>query len=157
MSTLAERINVLRRARENALSGREQNIIDDMLRELHSQAAIEAEYINERPIVVATNLVGHHDRDAIMLHACMRIMVEFVEEECGGVAGLRAWNIDIAQFDNTAEQIKKQEELIRIYEWWTIDRPKAWDGASFGSVDALEEVDTNMLSRLVAIRESLWT
>ncbi len=77
------------------------------------------------------------DRDELMLHSCFQILKDFVEKE------------------HPMEHLHKEthkdflEELEHLYAWWI--RRQQED-----TIEDTEEDDT-MLSRLLKIRNCLWT
>jgi hypothetical protein len=118
---------------------------------------------------------NYYDVDTRMLHACMSLLVYYIEEECGGTAVLDAWNAD-----NECDPDENQAEALEIYRWWTIERTakhkhdEVWLMKLFGDVhnpdlslgtakeyhdyeDQLDKDDDDMLIRLMKIRRYLWT
>ncbi len=75
------------------------------------------------------------DRDVIMLHACFQILQDAVEQE----------QVD-TQCDYDAHK-DVVDEIRYLYNWW-VKRPVDFDD---------DEEDTQMLQRLMRIRNFLWT
>lgn len=114
---------------------------------------------------------NYYDIDTIMLHGMMSLLVRYVEDEHDGIDDLINWNNELKQrrindeFINE-DQISSDEEAIVIYNWWKNGRPqkqKILDDYKlpYEELDRLElnltDEDTEMLTRLVKIRKSLWT
>lgn len=92
------------------------------------------------------------DRDYLLLHAMFQILVDFIEEENP---------FEIIDFEYSDEHKRAKKELQELYTWWKEVRPKREDGLTIKEVVAKEDAwyieDTKMMSRLVKIREWLWT
>lgn len=129
---------------------------------------------------------GYYDTDERILHACMSLLVAYVERECGGEEAMQKWTDELrsepdpyAPAGAVNSQADRQEETLAIYRWWKVQRPadrqreddwmmEIW-GGSTGSRDpeerqryrdfeqANEDRDQEMLHRLIEVRRSLWT
>lgn len=81
--------------------------------------------------VVYTGLTPDwHDCDERMLHACMALLVHYVEWECGGDTDLQKWTDELranpdpyGPQDAQASQADTQDETLAIYRWWKVQRP----------------------------------
>lgn len=76
------------------------------------------------------------DRDAIMLHACFQLLVDFVEKEDG---------LNHCNYESHKESI---DDLTGLYEWWTKVFP-------LGKAEHEEEQEKLLL--LIKHRGFLWT
>lgn len=81
--------------------------------------------------VVRTGLPpGYYDQDTRMLHACMALLGDWVEEN-GGVERIVEWSAELRAATNASTQevnIRQagiQDEAIAIHRWWTVERPEA--------------------------------
>jgi hypothetical protein len=106
---------------------------------------------------------GYHDRDTMYLHACFQLLVDWVERE----KGLEWWSPEGVQ------QQTVYADLKRLYEWWTLERPKrdeareglwedpAYDPANGSTIIDLENThegeDQRNLELLTRLRGYLWT
>jgi hypothetical protein len=89
------------------------------------------------------------DKDIIMLHACFQLLTDFVEKE-KAFNGHIDWEID-------QEATNAKAEIQQLYHWWSTR--KTLD--NLNSIDTLEteqyNEDNRMLSRLIKVRQWLWT
>lgn len=137
--------------------------------------------------VVKTDLPpGYYETEDLILHACMSLLVRYVEYQCNGEEELQKWTdeLKVDQDPNAPEglqnsQAARQEETLNIYRWWKVQRPEDrkmeedWMMNLFGdrprSARSREEMqkywdfekandarDQEMLHRLIEIRRSLW-
>lgn len=89
------------------------------------------------------------DRDMIMLHACFQILKDFVEIENGD---------ELCDYDEHKDFV---DEVRFLYDWWEI-RKKGEEGLTESTTKDLilfynERDDNEMLSRLMEIRNQMWT
>ena len=88
------------------------------------------------------------DKDIIILHACFQLLTDFVEQE-NAFTGHVNWHED------PAHQSAK-EEILQLYNWWTTRKIlDSVDGINDLEKDQYKE-DSEMLIRLVNIRQFLW-
>jgi hypothetical protein len=80
------------------------------------------------------------DRDFLMLHACFQIMKDFVEKENG---------LTHCDYESNKKII---DELKTLYDWWLVRTHPDYEEPL-----NQEEIDENMLKRLMKIRGFLWT
>jgi hypothetical protein len=73
---------------------------------------------------------GWHDKDNVMLHACFKLLTDFVEKEHYGAEALQKFTNELKAESNPhapPEQIKnqcdRQKEILALYHWWTVQRP----------------------------------
>lgn len=104
------------------------------------------------------------DSDTKILYSMFQILVDYIEKEKPGES--IDWNSD-------KEHRKAWLEIQKLYEWWIIDRPKREENCNkllesnhqmdtgFKEYNLAEQKgdneDTEMLMRLVVIRNYLWT
>lgn len=101
--------------------------------------------------VVQTGLApDYHDSVERMLYACFRLLVDFVEKECGGVRGLER------QAKWGGRHGEMATECLALYWWWTEIRPRRGE-EDFDMEDVYDARDDEMLVRLVKVRRWLWT
>jgi len=75
-----------------------------------------------------------YDADHVMLHACFKLLTDFVEKEHGGEARLSQFTDELAEESktNTNEsqlliaQSDRQAEILKLYRWWKRERPVNW-------------------------------
>lgn len=73
---------------------------------------------------------GYYDCDTLMLHGCMGLLCRYVEDECGGDAGLDEFTNSLRQPGSEGHgprevvdaQADRQEEAITIYRWWKVQK-----------------------------------
>lgn len=104
---------------------------------------------------------GWIDRDHAMLLACFKLLTDFVEKEDPEV-GHRTFEslgaISKEDKDAWRLQLKYEKEVRALYDWWTIERPKAYiEDGTFKAVLDMNEQEQKMLEKLVRIRGRLWT
>lgn len=75
------------------------------------------------------------DRDIVMLHACFQILCDYIEKEKGD---------EHVSYESHKDFV---DEVRFLYNWWG-DRKER---------EEVEGEDNEMLLRLMAIRECLWT
>lgn len=87
--------------------------------------------------VVFTDLKpGYYDKDWVMLHACFKLLTDYVERECGGETQLDGWTAELAdparhgqQGDHynppemMLHQADRQSETLVLYRWWKYQLP----------------------------------
>jgi len=96
------------------------------------------------------------DRDQLMLFACFKLLVDYVEKEKP---------FDHFDYDWSEESRKRGDEIKALYDWWKTERAAEHKAVEkledrFERVErrwALEEKDDQMLRRLIEIRRHLWT
>jgi hypothetical protein len=103
---------------------------------------------------------GYYDQDFRMLHACFELLTDYLEEEVrvwsylsGRKASKKTLDQDIKAWkeawleDKDAPEQQKEwvKNLTELYEWWTTK----YEAATY-------EEETEMLQRLVALRQYLW-
>jgi hypothetical protein len=81
--------------------------------------------------IVRTGLSpGYYDQDTRMLHACMALLADWIEEN-GGVDHIVNWSAELCAATNASTQevnIRQadiQDEALAIHRWWTVERPEA--------------------------------
>lgn len=126
---------------------------------------------------------GWHDVDIVMEAAMVALLRRYVEFEEGGADKLRKWsdelirhvNDDAHAFERDAlkRQANNQYSILEVYQWFTVDKPKLrkqikdlhpqkpMSKDTYDQIAKLEnEIDTKtteMLIRLVELRQTLWT
>lgn len=72
---------------------------------------------------------GYADVDERMLHACMTLLGEYIDENDGAEA-LAAWSQELrgtpdphAPAGLNDAQADRQDEAVAIYRWWTVTKP----------------------------------
>lgn len=115
---------------------------------------------------------GWLDRDHLMLLACFGILCEFVDKEdpkCGldttidrflpSWETMETWNE--AEQNMIKDQLSGEKEIRDLYNWWKFERPlehKAHHKKyTYQREEELTKKDNEMLLRLMAIRQRLWT
>lgn len=113
--------------------------------------------------------LGWLDRDNVMLLACFKILVQFVEQENDfetfGVDRPADPEDDPSWAKAVAEQMAVERELLALYYWWTVERKQEADAAfvstkspeKWKSIIALNEKDQQQLEKLIKLRGNLWT
>jgi len=109
------------------------------------------------------------DGDQLLLHAAFQVLVDHNRSEN------LAEYVDLLEHDKVADpafiadRCPYFNEALVLYNWWTVDRPSRIDpwgekvlGRMTGEEALIEEdrqyaEDTDMLVRLVKIREILWS
>lgn len=72
---------------------------------------------------------GYHDEGESLLYASMVLLCEYIKA-CGGVKDLAEFSEELRNLEKdevsqcTLDQIRRQEEAIAIYNWWTEERPR---------------------------------
>lgn len=90
------------------------------------------------------------DKDNIMLHACFQLLTDCIEKE-----HLLTGHVDWTYSD---AQKKVKEEIEALYQWWQERcRKESTDDFDWVWTKGQYEKDTQMLTRLVAVRQYLWT
>ena len=129
--------------------------------------------------IVRTDLEpNYYEVDTRMLHACMTLLVHYVEEEHEGAESLKLYVDQESDGSPDYALYDADRSALKIYDWWTVLHPadqKRYDEmlmATFGkdgsrdsamasTLWALEEKivldETTMLHKLIDIRGSLWT
>lgn len=133
----------------------------------------------DKPHLVDTRLEPgiSYDVDTRLIHGMFELLVDFVEDECANMYNICFLNGDcpgrsaingisylLARDEySDADQIARHREVVDLYDWWKsrdsridpycIHDPKeVWR-----LIEAHHTEDTEMLIRLVKIRDSLWT
>jgi hypothetical protein len=89
------------------------------------------------------------DKDRVMLHACFQLLIDCIEEEK---------LYDFTDFDNNVESKKVKKEIDELYHWWKTRVSAEKDKQNYeNDTEEQYEKDTEMLIRLVKVREYLWT
>ena len=69
---------------------------------------------------------GNLDHDRRMLHACMRLLCEYVDD-VGGIEELEKWTNELRReaLDDSLEkeQQEPKEVFLEVYRWWKVERP----------------------------------
>ncbi len=117
--------------------------------------------------IIDTGLApGYHDKDTLLLHTTMSILVQYVENDVGGITALDKWTEHLDSFSNInfVKQRQQQVEIAAIYRWWTEQRAEDWrklsrdfSEESFAYETTLFNKDSEMIKRLVDIRIALWS
>jgi hypothetical protein len=86
---------------------------------------------------------GWRDKDSVMLHACFQLLKDCVEQE-----SLLDCHIN---WDDDEQHRWAKQEIETLYDWWLLYSPP--------TIPTQEsyELENRMLTRLIAIRWSLWT
>jgi hypothetical protein len=84
------------------------------------------------------------DSDAMILHSCFQILVNYVEDEKV---------FDILSYEGTQKIFL--DEVRALYDWWLIRRETIYhpDSKGFEKDDCEDDV---YLDRLIKIRKKLW-
>lgn len=94
----------------------------------------------------------HVDRDFLLLYGCMFVVVDFINEECGGIENYKQDIVDF-QEENAIlyeKQIREMIEISEIYDWW-VNSPRQDDPNDVMA----NGKDTEMLHRLMDVRDAL--
>lgn len=100
------------------------------------------------------------DRDDVLLHAAFQILTDFVDREH-----------PFDHFDvKNSFHVKDWEEILRLYAWWTVERPARKFGVDavpkgtpyrndtlFALDEEYETEDQANLEQLIKLRGMLWT
>lgn len=114
---------------------------------------------------------GWIDADTQMLNACFNILKNFIEKEC---PSLVSWVEDHKDLDSETSEtdIESKREVVNLYKWWVWDRASDYseiedlvekdpseenDKKIRALMAKIEQDETDMLPRLIAVREFLWT
>ncbi len=99
---------------------------------------------------IKTLSVDWCDKDVVLLHACFQVLTDCIEKE-NLLEAHANWDTD-----ETLKPVK--EEIEFLYHWWK-DRREIEDNGEAGEIwtEKQYEIDTEMLIRLIKIREFLWT
>ena len=82
--------------------------------------------------IVRTDLKpGYYDVDTVMLHACMKLLCHYIEDECGGSFKLNKFTQELRKPGSEGHgprevverQADYQSEAVEIYHWWKFERP----------------------------------
>ncbi len=109
------------------------------------------------------------DEDQLLLHAAFQVLVNYnsADDLAKYVAFLAGDKVADSVF--IADRLPYFKEALFLYNWWTVDRSKRvdpWDAQVLGKMTGEEALieedrqyaeDTDMLVRLVKIREILWS
>lgn len=106
---------------------------------------------------------NYHENDEIILHACMGILENFIEDECGGSDkfyrdNLAKWRENCHEnyedsYTKFCEKAKSDKfALFEIYHWWKSVKREGLDWSSDNY-----ETSTKMLARLMEARGVMWT
>jgi hypothetical protein len=109
---------------------------------------------------------GYHDKDSLLLHSCFSLLVDFVEKELHGCERLNKSIQAIEQDMFTPGRVDEEpwlvtelsgKEVIRdLYLYWTIERPKLLKDNDGDELDIYYK-DNEQLTRLITVREQMWT
>ena len=90
-----------------------------------------------------------YDKDIVMLHACFQLLTDCIEVE-------RLYEMTDWDRNDGLKQTKK--EIDELYTWWK-NRVKEVQDKQVDPINTKNqyEKDTEMLIRLVKLREYLWT
>jgi len=81
--------------------------------------------------VVKTGLApNYYDCDTLMLHACMALLCQHVEDQ-GGADQLEKWTAELREpgseghgpREAVESQADRQSEVLTIYRWWKVQKP----------------------------------
>ena len=113
---------------------------------------------------------NYPDEDQLLLHAAFQVLVNYNKAD-----DLKAYvgflETEMTKEDSTfvGKRLPYYKEALELYNWWTQVRPKRvnlWEEVSAGRLTGQEAAtiedceygeDTEMLVRLVKIREILWS
>jgi hypothetical protein len=113
-----------------------------------------------------------HDTDQLMIYGMFSLLEDYVEIE---LAGMYVWAYEKEakriRTDRGLAYIKKHkgeyayDEILELYNWWKFERDSAYDEIyeiddakkAIEYEDRLTRKDTDMLIRLIKIRQYLWT
>jgi hypothetical protein len=106
---------------------------------------------------------GWIDRSEGVMYAAFAVLVDFVENEYPGMV----------DWDWSEESRTSRDEFMALYRWWTKERKEEHDAHDaecsrvfatkedrkriYDAGEALEAKDTEMLIRLIKVRNVLWT
>ena len=109
---------------------------------------------------------GYHDSDNRLLHACFGLLTEFVEKELEGFAQLNRSIQAIEQDMFTPGRVEEEpwlvyafsgKEVMRdLYLYWKVERPRLLKNNDGDELDIYQK-DNEMLTKLITIREQMWT
>ena len=94
---------------------------------------------------------GYYDPDIRMLHGCFDLFTEWFHYNV-----FEAKLMDRETIDET--NVGMYDEMMTLYKWWTVTKPE-WDMRDdliYSDIEKFEEVEDEMLSRLMKIRRSIW-
>lgn len=118
---------------------------------------------------------GWQDVDHLMLLALFELLCRFIENEDGlanlqfQVEAIRQEALKAADepetfkalVANAKEADRVYKEVALLHAWWTVLRPLqhklARQSRDYNIDRELDETDTKMMTRLIQIRQSLWT
>lgn len=91
---------------------------------------------------------GWCDNDEIMLHACFQLLTDCTENE-------NLLSNKIFDWKHSEEVRKEKEELKFLYKWW---KKRLKNDLIVNALSELQyKEDSDMLIRLIKIRNRLWT
>ena len=109
---------------------------------------------------------GWCDVDSRILYSCFELLRQFIEGE-NGLEHLAYQGPAIRADENMGtpeerefhakERDRVYEEVKALWKWWTEDRVPPWEAETLDEETDLYMRDTEMLTRLMQIRGSLWT
>ena len=90
-----------------------------------------------------------NDKDRVMLHACFQLLTDCIEEE-------RLH--EFTNWEHNSESRKVKKEIDELYHWWKTRVLAEQDRQNHeNETEEQYKKDTEMLIRLVKVREYLWT
>lgn len=100
---------------------------------------------------------GWCDSDFRMLYACFQILCDFVKLERGLEMLKYQFEAKDPYMSEEGLEYRRQtyEEVFALHHWWTVERPARRALNDIG--DPFYAQDTEMLLRLIKIRQALWT
>lgn len=111
---------------------------------------------------------GWVDRDHLLLLACFKILVDFVEQERDDLLseGVREPTVDNHGYDDTHFR-EADREILSLYNYWKYDRAKMeaemydfkkyTQEERFQLMDIFEQTEETNLLRLIKVRGYMWT
>ncbi len=93
---------------------------------------------------------GWHDNDAIMLHACFKLLADCIENE-------KLLSKKIFDWQHSEKAVKEKIELKFLYKWWKKRIKKESKSVIISAEEKQYKEDNAMLIRLIKIRHRLWT
>lgn len=91
------------------------------------------------------------DKDGVLLHACFQLLTDFVEQETEFIPEFGNDSYTDWESDEKLRYAKK--EMLELYHWW-----KAYQQQEHGLPTwEDDELENQMLKRLIDIRWAMWT
>jgi hypothetical protein len=97
---------------------------------------------------------GWIDRDQAMVFACFNLLKDYVEKEMDQICYYSAATEHNPEWDRR----ELEREIMELYKWWTVERRDHIDNdPNFHHNEDDVSEDTIMLTRLLKIRNTLWS